>query len=112
MLQRIEFSKDAPAIPHNVPAQDLHTETAAPTNANNTGAPPSRVGTADARATTRDGRPSTADTTGTGGLTEAEIAQNKEEEEFLKLESIFITELGLHKDQLPGFARPADPTTT
>lgn len=94
-----------------MPTHELHAETAAPTNAN-TGAPPSRAGTADVRTTTRDGRPTTADTVGTGGLTEAEIAQNKEEEEFLKLESIFITELGLHKDQLPGFARPAESTTT
>lgn len=29
----------------------------------------------------------------------------KEEEEFLKLESIFITELGLSKDQLPNFLK-------
>lgn len=29
----------------------------------------------------------------------------KEEEEFLKLESIFITELGLSKDQMPNFLK-------
>ena len=34
---------------------------------------------------------------------EEALAQSKEEEEFLKLEQIFISELGLDADNLPSF---------
>ena len=37
-------------------------------------------------------------------------ALSKEEEEFLKLESVFITELGLKSHQLPNFVRHAEST--
>lgn len=111
--QRIEFSKDAPPIPASAAAHDHHAEVASaaapvPTQ------PASRAGTAaDHRGSTSNGRPGTADTTAShGGLTEAELALIKEEEEFLKMESIFITELGMSKDQLPSFARPAEQTAT
>lgn len=36
-------------------------------------------------------------------IDEVQAALNKEEEEFLKLESIFISELGLDSTQLPSF---------
>lgn len=55
-----------------------------------------------AAATTRPGA------TGTGAvdaapIDEAQLALNKEEDDFLKLESIFISELGLETTQLPSF---------
>ena len=36
----------------------------------------------------------------------------KDEEDFLKLESIFITELGLVTEQLPAFIKPVDKIIT
>jgi hypothetical protein len=98
-----------------VPAADHHeTAHSAPAgNNNNNQQSQSRSGTADhggraSRAGTADGKELAA--MGLDGV-EKEVL-SKEEEEFLKLESIFITELGLHKDQLPTFARPPEPTTT
>jgi hypothetical protein len=107
--QRIEFAKDAPQIPHLTAQHDLRDlPNTANTNTNNNQQSQSRQGTAELRS-----RQNTADSKELGGLVgvEKEVL-SKEEEEFLKLESIFITELGLHKDQLPAFARPPEPTTT
>jgi hypothetical protein len=47
---------------------------------------------------------------GAGDSADKEVL-SKEEEDYLKLEAIFITELGLSKDQLPAFARPQEPAT-
>lgn len=115
-LQRIEFARDAPEIPHTA-HHDLHADTSANTN-QHTNAAPSRTGTADLRGASRGtGAPGTADShlsgAGLGDTASAEKeALSKEEEDFLKMESIFITELGLHKDQLPAFIRPPEPTAT
>jgi hypothetical protein len=81
----------------------------------------SRTGTAatadhTARTTSRgggaekDGLGATTAAAGTGDLPDKEVL-SKEEEDYLKLEAIFITELGLSKDQLPAFARPQEPAT-
>lgn len=106
----MEFAKDAPAIPHpSVPEPELGEVNHAPPQ------PLSRVGTADlngtrSRATTSDGQ-NLGSTGGVEGV-EKEVL-SKEEEEFLKLESTFITELGLSGSQLPTFARSAeDPATS
>jgi hypothetical protein len=105
--QRIEFAKEAPELPHGAPQHDAHDNASSNNNNNNDrNQNQSRAGTADhrSRSNTADGKELGA-TGGLGGV-EKEVL-SKEEEDFLKLEAIFITELGLAKDQLPGFARPA-----
>jgi len=53
---------------------------------------------------------------GDGALMDTQTLQRealaKEEAEFLKLESVFISELGLSPDQLPDFARPETAPTS
>ncbi len=116
LFQRIEYVKEAPAIPHPVAAHsDAHGDNngnAGHGNNNSNQQSQSRAGTAEhgrSRAGTADGKELGA----TGGLDggEKEVL-SKEEEDFLKMEAIFITELGLAKDHLPSFARPAEATTT
>lgn len=83
-------------------------ESAAP-SAHNTTNNQSRAGTAENRS-----RANTADTKELGSTLDGVVKEvlSKEEEEFLKLESVFITELGLSQEQLPAFARPPPEVTT
>ena len=94
---------------HNMNEHNTHTADHVKGGAGST----SRIGTAD----TRDlGGTGNLGATGTLGADALQLDKereelSKEEQDFLKLESIFITELGLRGEQLPSFARPATATT-